>query len=121
VLYASTALSKRQGKPLLRLAVEELLRIAGDSMPPSVLWRVQYEQHNNEKRRDPSAKHSDSEHIAFRLLKFPAPSLDLVFDDGVLDAVKWAWLKIMGTEANPDEFLVFPDREGTGEEDLMEI
>lgn len=43
--------------------------------------------------------------------------MDLVFDDGILDSVRWAWQRIMGEEADSDQFLVFPEREGQEEDD----
>ena len=52
-----------------------------------------------------------------RFLKLPSPSTDLVFDDGVLDSVRWAWQKIIGEEVDSDEFLVFLEREGQEDDD----
>ena len=43
--------------------------------------------------------------------------MDLVFDDGILDSVRWAWQRIMGEEADSDQFLVFLEREGQEEDD----
>jgi Rab proteins geranylgeranyltransferase component A len=57
---------------------------------------------------------ADDSHV----LTFRSPSLDLVFDDEVFDSVKEAWRLIMGSEANNNEFMVFPDREvGVGGDD----
>jgi hypothetical protein len=81
------------------------------------LWSLQYEQRNRKEERPPGPKNLSSEWTTPRLLKFPPPSLDLVFDDGALHAVKWAWLKVMGSEANPAEFLVFPEREGMNDDE----
>jgi len=43
--------------------------------------------------------------------------MDLVFDDGILDSVRWAWQKIMDEELNSDQFLVFLERDGVEEDD----
>jgi len=48
-------------------------------------------------------------------LTLPAVSLDLAFDDGVLDAVKEVWAQIMGPDAAG--FMQFEDREGVGGEE----
>jgi Rab proteins geranylgeranyltransferase component A len=52
-----------------------------------------------------------------RVLTFPAISLDLAFDDALLDSVKAVWGKIMGEQADYAEFLRFTEREHTGEDD----
>jgi hypothetical protein len=51
------------------------------------------------------------------MLGFPSSSLDIAFDDSMLDRVKEAWQKIMGEETNPQDFLMFPDREGIADDD----
>ena len=43
--------------------------------------------------------------------------MDLVFDDGVLDSVRWAWQKIMREETDSEQFLEFLEREGLEEDD----
>ncbi|KAM0089591.1 Rab proteins geranylgeranyltransferase component A [Aspergillus fumigatus] len=49
--------------------------------------------------------------LSANILSFPPPSLDLAFDDGVIDTVKEAWKIIMGDQAS-DDFMNFEDREG---------
>lgn len=90
--------------------MEKLLRVTEESSQTTVLWSLEYEQHNHKKERPPNLQNLNSEHVTPQLLKFPPPSMDLVFDDGALDAVKWAWLKIIGPDADPDGFLIFPER-----------
>jgi len=116
VVYASTALPTDRGQPLLSSAIEELLKMTGEASQARVLWTLQYEQHSPPNEGQPQLQHQKI-YEQERLLKLPPPSMDLVFDDGVLDSVRWAWQKIMGEEANPDEFLVFPEREGLEEDD----
>jgi Rab proteins geranylgeranyltransferase component A len=76
-----------------------------------VLWNLQYEQHSPHSRGQPQPQNQKI-YKQERILKLPSPSMDLVFDDGILDSVKWAWQKIMGEEADSEQFLVFPEREG---------
>ena len=45
------------------------------------------------------------------LLVFQPPSLDLAFDDNVLEQVKAAWKMIMGDDANEEDFMKFQSRE----------
>ncbi|KAI8934746.1 hypothetical protein NX059_008434 [Plenodomus lindquistii] len=101
VLYASTLLSGTAGSELLKKAVDALLSSVDLSPAPTVLWSVKYEQR-------PS---SGSEPLPSgdRVLSFPPPSLDLAFDDSVLDNVKDVWQKVLGDDAG--EFLLFQDRE----------
>lgn len=69
---------------------------------PDVLWTVQYRQHASS---GSEALPVGNEHI----LNFPPPSMDLAFDDAILDNVKDAWQKIVGEDAG--DFLAFQDRE----------
>lgn len=50
------------------------------------------------------------------LFSFPPPSLGLAFDDGCLDAVKAAWKLVVKDEGLGDEYMVFEDREGVGDD-----
>jgi hypothetical protein len=59
-----------------------------ESPKPLVLWSLQYQQHH---------------------------SLDLVFDEIVLDDVRSLWREIVGE--GEGEFLVFEDRNPVGDED----
>ena len=43
-------------------------------------------------------------------MQFPPPSADPVFDDGVVERVKYAWAEIMGEGA--EGFMQFAPREG---------
>lgn len=56
--------------------------------------------------------------LADGILVFPSMPSDLAFDDAILDQVKSAWLKIMGSDAGV--FLAFEDREGTNAGDEEE-
>lgn len=85
-------------------------------MAPTVLWSLRYTQlgifdgtsgTSGEIIRSP-----ELENVLF----FPPPSLDLSFDDNILDAVQAAWKIILGDEARDDEFLRFEDRQAEVED-----
>lgn len=54
---------------------------------------------------------------AGRVIRFPPPSLDLAFDDAMIDAVQKVWKTVMGDEAREEDFMQFEDREGTAADD----
>jgi hypothetical protein len=119
VLYATTLVSANS-KALLDIAVSSLL-VAHGKIPdaenaeesprvPRVLYSLYYEQAQT------STSSADSLHV----LSLPSPSLDLAFDDDVLETVEGAWKKVMGTRdggADAGPFLAFQEREGMGPND----
>jgi hypothetical protein len=95
-------LSSEKGFDLLKKATDVLLAAVDVSPAPVPLWSVQYRQHAS----------SGSESLPAgdeQVLRFPPPSMDLAFDDAILDNVKEVWQKIIGDDSA--EFLVFQDRE----------
>jgi hypothetical protein len=48
---------------------------------------------------------------------FPAPGLDLSFDDGILDQVKQVWKVVMGDDVDDDGYLMFAARESVVDDD----
>lgn len=110
VLYASTAVNGPAGFSLLSAALDALLESVEVSPTPSVLWSMQYEQ-------QPSASMSISsvpgtqEHMLY----FTPTSLDLAFDDDVLEQVTKVWETLMGQDAG--EFMVLEDRSADVDED----
>jgi hypothetical protein len=70
------------------LATNRLLQSVGESPSPDILWSLRYQQHN---------------------------SLDLVFDESVLDLVKAQWRDIVGE--NGGDFLAFEDRNPVGDDE----
>ena len=95
------------GSQLLQKATEALLSAVDASPRPTVLWSVRYEQQPSSGFETlPTGDH---------VLSFPPPSLDLAFDDTVLDNVKAVWQKIAGDDAG--EFLVFQEREAYADDD----
>lgn len=112
MLYASTSLEGDSGFQLLGKAIEALLSSADGNTKPDVLWSLQYGQHFGPSATTLPPKPSTADE---RILEFPASSLDLTFDDSILDRVRDVWQKIVGDVAG--EFLVFEDREGYGGDD----
>jgi hypothetical protein len=102
-LYATTTQSGQDGFNILSKAIDTLLASVDVSPIPGVLWSAQYQQ------RPASGQESLPTHIGDHVVQFPPPSMDLAFDDSMLDRVQDVWKKIMGEEAG--EFLVFQDRE----------
>jgi Rab proteins geranylgeranyltransferase component A len=51
-----------------------------------------------------------------KVMVFPPPSVDLAFDESILDCVREMWKRIMSDEVEEAEFLRFGQR-GVGEED----
>ena len=110
ILYASTSLNGEEGFQLLSKAVQALLSSVSVTPVLGVLWSIQYEQRSTSSTN--SVPFDSKEHI----LNFPPLSLDLAFDDAVLDNVKDVWQKIMGDDAG--DFMLFTDREAdAGDED----
>lgn len=102
IMYASTSLSSDKGFELLQEAIQALLEAVDVSPQPTVLWSAQYQQRASSGSEVSAA---DTRNV----LSFPPPSMDLAFDDAILDNVKEIWQTIVGSESG--EFLVFQDRE----------
>lgn len=110
VLYASTWLKGEHGFRLLQGAVDALLSTIDVSSRPTIPWSMQFGQRTSVPVAETS---SADDHV----LRFPPPSLDLVFEEKTLDRVKAIWQKIMGDGAEVEQFLVFPERDGAGDQD----
>ncbi|KAI0113898.1 GDP dissociation inhibitor-domain-containing protein [Hypoxylon sp. NC0597] len=112
VIYLTT-LAAPQSAQRLGSALDALLAAATpiDSPKPVCLYKLQYEQSLSARKPSRTTRGGVS------TFAFPSPSLNLAFDDGCLEAVKDAWKLVMGGEASEDEYMVFQDREGVGDED----
>lgn len=122
VLYASTSLPAEPGFERLDEAVKGLLNnivpatvpAEGSALattapiPPTVLWKLQYQQTSLGVSTSPGSNVND------RVIVLPSMPSDLVFDDTVLESVKGAWRQIVGEGASDEEFLVFDARDGSG-------
>lgn len=115
VLYSSISLSGPEGKSALESAVSKLLQSANAS-EAKALWSLHYTQLGRSTGDATETQPSKVTVHPNNVLIFPPPSLDLAFDDTVLETVKEAWKIVLGDEAVDDEFMVFEDRENYDEE-----
>jgi hypothetical protein len=97
---------------LIADAIDRLLK---SSAGPNarVLWSLRYTQLGRAARGDTGPANV----ILDNVIRFPAPSLDLAFDDSTIDLVKDAWSVIMGEKASPDDFMKFEERENYDDEE----
>lgn len=107
VLYGSVSIPGQQGQSLIESAVEKLLQ-SGAEPAARVLWSLRYTQLG---RAAVGGETRPANVVSGNVIRFPAPSLDLAFDDSTIDLVKDAWTTIMGDEASSEEFMKFEDRE----------
>lgn len=63
-----------------------------------------------------SSKHFTSDESGY-VMRFPPASLDLAFDDGLVDSVKAVWRQVMGVESKDVDFMRFEEREVVGDDD----
>lgn len=97
------------GFKLLQQAVDALLSSVDVTPPPHILWSMRYQQQPS------SGPESLPIRAGYRILQFPPPSMDLAFDDAVLDQVRELWQEIVSDDGG--EFLVFQDREAYADSD----
>lgn len=110
VVYGSTLLAGSTGYEVLRLALEKL-RDSFDEARPNILWSLFYAQHCNPPLKDGETIETSTEDS---VMTFPEHTVDLAFDDGVLEDVKKAWATITGYTSG---FMQFDDREVGAYED----
>ncbi|KAI1328156.1 GDP dissociation inhibitor-domain-containing protein [Xylariaceae sp. FL0255] len=112
VIYLST-LTTPEASQILDTALESFLEATAPST--EILYKLSYEQTTSP--CEPITTTTNAQGGA-SVFKFPSPSLSLSFDDSNLDAVQEAWKLIMkGEAAGDDQYLVFEDREGVGDDD----
>ncbi|EAW08892.1 putative Rab geranylgeranyl transferase escort protein [Aspergillus clavatus NRRL 1] len=110
VLYSSVSMSGPDGQLLLEKAVQKLLESSSD-LDARILWSLRYTQLGRAGESMRNAQAAQLGSPSANILCFPPPSLDLAFDDTLIDVVKDAWRRIVGDDA-PDDFMKFEDREG---------
>ncbi|KAM5439563.1 hypothetical protein MferCBS31731_004318 [Microsporum ferrugineum] len=113
IIYGYVLLPAAEGRPVLEHAVDHILKSA--DVNAKVLWRVYFTQLGrlgDEKVTDEFLRGAH-DHV----FTFPAPALDLAFEDGLIDQVKLVWKAIVGDEADENDFLKFDDREGIVDEE----
>ncbi|KAB8253680.1 GDP dissociation inhibitor [Aspergillus pseudonomiae] len=115
VVYGSVNIAGAQGQSLIEDAVHRLLQSNAEP-DAKVLWSLRYTQLGLTSN-GASGRSFKLEDPSPNILCFPPPSLDLAFDDALIDRVKDAWKLVMGDEANEQEFMNFEDREHADDED----
>ncbi|MCJ1248253.1 Rab proteins geranylgeranyltransferase component A [Trapelia coarctata] len=112
VIYASTLCAGPQGYELLDRALEKLLDTI-EEPEPSILWSLRYAQ------RCPSTDHRTTTELPKEggMITFAETTIDLAFDDGVLQDVKRAWTNITGETTG---FMQFENR-GPGIDDDEDV
>ncbi|PYH97709.1 hypothetical protein BO71DRAFT_395957 [Aspergillus ellipticus CBS 707.79] len=108
VVYSSVNIPGAAGQLMIENAVQKLLQSAADQSA-NVLWSLRYTQLG---RGSADGSPADIICPSKNLICLPPSSLDLAFDDSLIDTVKNAWELIMGEEAAQHQFMEFEDREG---------
>ncbi|KAJ5595561.1 uncharacterized protein N7459_001769 [Penicillium hispanicum] len=111
IIYASVSVPGPEGQTLLECAVDQLLRAEGPQA--TVLWSMRYNQLG---RFSNDGTQPTINALSPHVYSFPPPNLDLAFEDETVDMVKQAWVKIVGDEASPDDFMIFDERQGASDE-----
>lgn len=115
VIYATTALTGEPGVALLDEAVQLLLQSSEGHATAQVLWAMRYEQsYSVSETAEPdrvSVKQDKS------VVVFPRSPHDLALEDSVMERVRRAWQLITARDEEAGEFMVFEDREGTGDDE----
>jgi len=107
VLYVTT-LQSNDSKQLLESAISNFLASTEEG-GVELLYSLYYEQEQTAKATSDSLEASEA-------------SLDLAFNDEILDDVEKQWKSILGeTEADQATFMRFEDREGMNNEDDEDI
>ncbi|KAB8202414.1 GDP dissociation inhibitor-domain-containing protein [Aspergillus parasiticus] len=115
VVYGSVSHAGARGQSLIESAVRRLLQSNAEP-DAKVLWSLRYTQLGLSSN-GANAHSSKFEGPSSNILCFPPPSLDLGFDDALIDRVKEVWKLVMGDEANEQEFMNFEEREHADDED----
>ncbi|KAE8340140.1 hypothetical protein BDV24DRAFT_134292 [Aspergillus arachidicola] len=115
VVYGSVSHAGARGQSLIESAVRRLLQSNAEP-DAKVLWSLRYTQLGLSSN-GANAQSSKFEGPSSNILCFPPPSLDLGFDDALIDRVKEVWKLVMGGEANEQEFMNFEEREHADDED----
>ncbi|EEH16406.1 hypothetical protein PABG_06493 [Paracoccidioides brasiliensis Pb03] len=122
VIYGSTLLTgdddDDDGQSLIQSATTNL--VTSIDANARILWSLRYTQLGtiNEPSSTSSATETPSvlSSLSDRVFSFAPPSLDLAFDDGLIDQVRSVWETITDGDVERGECLQFEDREGVGED-----
>lgn len=81
-------------------------------LKPEVLWSLKYRA----KGRSTDTKAGPVlTAMSGKVMMFPPASIDLAFDDSILESVKEMWKSIMGDEVEEEDFMKVEER-GVGDE-----
>lgn len=111
VIYGSVSVPGQDGQRLLETAINHLLDSFSDAtVKPTVLWSMRFTQVGtlNDASTSPALYKSTK---SDQILYFAPPSLDLAFDDSIVESVRECWKAVLGEEAQDDTFMTFEDRE----------
>lgn len=111
VIYGSVSVPSEEGQILLEAAINRLLEsFSSVESEPKVLWSLRFTQIGILDDSDRSAcihRSTKSDEILY----FAPPSLDLAFDDSIVESVRDAWKAVTGEDVGEDTFMTFEDRE----------
>ncbi|EFQ98342.1 hypothetical protein MGYG_01375 [Nannizzia gypsea CBS 118893] len=113
IIYGYVLLPAERGQAVLQSAVDNLLKSL--DAKAKVIWCAYFTQLVRPELESGADENLRGSHD--NIFSFPAPALDLAFDDGLIDQVKQVWKVIMADEADEDNFLKFDDREGMIDEE----
>lgn len=119
-----TTLRGSADKSLLNRCLELLLSsLSKDHETPMCLYKLYYEQAQGPVTLEGKSKLNSGSDvdvgIASKTFNFPIPSVDLAFDDTILEPVLQAWQQVMGLSKDDaeSEYMKFQDRDGMGDDD----
>ena len=95
--------------------MEKLLGTANEEPAPCVLWSMSYVQRG--KASSDTISKPFVQDKSGRVLTFPPASLDLAFDDALVDSVRAVWRKTTDAVSDDAGFLRFEERENIGDSD----
>lgn len=118
IIYGMVSLPGSKGQSLIEEALNKLLRAFTDADgTPAVLWSLRYTQLGLPCGTGYSEGNPFTSPISDRIICFQPSSLDIAFDDGMIDAVKAAWKRLSGDDTRDEEFMNFEDRAGVFSDD----
>lgn len=108
-------MSDESAEARLRLAVSSLLTAVSSITPdPEQIIEEPYRMYYQQASCQSPARSIDGIHY------LPSPSMDLAFEDNMLDNVEAAWLHVLGLSSEDESsssFMVFKERSGMDDDD----
>jgi len=115
VVYGSTAATDEHSRARLDEAVNKLVSTSNEDRTPSILWSMSYTLRGTSISHRTSMYHAQD--ASGHIMSFPPASLDLAFDDDLIDGVEAVWKKIVASESDEVKFMQFEEREAVEEDD----